>query len=97
MAIKKVEEEIMELKTEIKSGQKEKIYEEIGDLLFAVANVARLLKINPEFALKSANKKFVKRFRYIEEALLKEGKNINDTTLDEMEKLWEKSKMVSYG
>ena len=96
-AIKKVEEEIKELKTEMKSGNKEKIAEEIGDVLFAVANVSRLLKINPEFALKNANKKFIKRFRFIEKELKKRKKDINSISLEEMEKLWQESKSEASG
>lgn len=91
-ALVKVEEEIEELKKEIKAGHKERVTEEIGDILFAVANVSRLAHINPEFALKNTNKKFVTRFRYIEEQLKKQGKDIAKTSLDEMEELWQESK-----
>lgn len=93
-ALEKVEEEAAELKKALRAGQQEKVEEEIGDLLFAVANAARLAHINPEFALKSSNKKFVIRFRYIEEQLRKQGKDINETSMEEMEKLWEESKSV---
>jgi DNA phosphorothioation-dependent restriction protein DptG len=54
--------------------------------------VARLAHVNPEFALKGTNKKFVKRFRYIEEQLEEQGKDINETSLDEMEELWQEAK-----
>jgi tetrapyrrole methylase family protein / MazG family protein len=91
-ALDKVEEEIEELKAEIRSGNREKIEEEIGDILFAVSNVARLSHVNPEFALKSTNKKFISRFRYIEEQLKAEGKDINETSLEEMEELWQEAK-----
>jgi MazG family protein len=91
-ALDKVEEEIEELKKEIRAGHKERVTEEIGDILFAVANVSRLAHINPEFALKNTNKKFVTRFRYIEEQLKKQGKDIAKTSLDEMEELWQESK-----
>lgn len=91
-ALVKVEEEIEELKAEIRAGDDEKAAEEIGDILFAVANVARLAKVNPEFALKSTNKKFVKRFRYIEERLKEQGKDIEKSSLEEMDELWEESK-----
>jgi MazG family protein len=94
-ALEKVEEETGELKKALRAGQKEKVEEEIGDILFAVANVARLAHINPEFALKNTNKKFVTRFRYIEEQLRKQGKDINETSMEEMEKLWQESKVVS--
>lgn len=92
LAFEKVEEEIEELKTELNQNNKQKIEEEIGDLLFAIANVSRLLKINPEFALKKTNDKFKKRFRFIEKSLEKEGKRIEETKLDEMEELWNKAK-----
>ncbi len=91
-ALEKVEEEIEELKKEIRAGDEKKTAEEIGDLLFAVANVSRLAKVNPEFALKGTNKKFIKRFRYIEDRLKKQGKDISKTGLDEMEELWQESK-----
>ncbi len=92
LAFEKVEEEIKELKQELNESNKEKIEEEIGDLLFAIANVSRLLKINPEFALKKTNKKFKKRFRFIEETLESQDKKIEETELEEMEELWQKSK-----
>jgi len=91
-ALEKIEEEVEELKEELKSGCKEKLEEEIGDLLFAVANVSRLAHINPEFALKKTNQKFVSRFRYIETQLRQQGKKIDDTSLEDMEALWQKAK-----
>jgi len=93
LAFEKVEEEIEELKVELNQNNKQKIEEEIGDLLFAIANVSRLLKINPEFALKKTNDKFKKRFRFIEKSLEKEGKRIEETKLSEMEELWNKAKL----
>ena len=103
--IKKVEEEISELKqeltrqtdsvensAEIDDERKLRLEEEVGDLLFAVSNVARHLDINPEFALKKANDKFKKRFRFIESQLNERGKNIEETGLEEMEKLWRRAK-----
>ncbi|MGE5340468.1 MAG: nucleoside triphosphate pyrophosphohydrolase [Candidatus Omnitrophota bacterium] len=91
-ALEKVREEIDELKEEIQAGNKIKMEEELGDILFAVANVARLTQVNPEFALKGTNKKFVKRFRYIEEELKKQGKEISAVSLEEMEALWQEAK-----
>jgi len=91
-ALEKVDEEIIELKNEIPGNDLERLTEEIGDLLFAVSNVSRLLRINPEFALKQANQKFKDRFRYIERELKRQGKEISDTSLDEMEALWQQSK-----
>jgi tetrapyrrole methylase family protein / MazG family protein len=91
-ALDKVEEEIEELKKEIIAGHQEKIEEELGDILFAVANVARLAKVNPEFALKNTNKKFISRFRYIEEQLKAQNKEFADTSLEEMEAIWQEAK-----
>lgn len=94
-ALDKVEEEITELKKEIKNHQPQQTEEEIGDILFAVANVARLANVNPEFALKQANKKFIRRFRFIEQQLQQTGKDIQDSNLQEMEKLWQLAKSQS--
>lgn len=91
-ALQKIEEEAAELKRELEKGDKERIFEEIGDMLFAIANVARLASVNPEFALRSSNKKFIARFRYIEEELKKQGKDIHKAGFDEMEDLWQRSK-----
>jgi MazG family protein len=91
-ALEKVEEEVGELKNEIRNGDQEKCREEIGDLLFALTNVARLLKINAEFALRGANDKFRKRFSFIESELQKAGRNVSETPLEELEALWQRSK-----
>ena len=91
-ALAKVAEEMEELRLEIKENRLHEAENEIGDLLFAVANVARLLKINPEFALSRTNKKFTSRFRHIEAELKKQGKDIASATLAEMEELWQRAK-----
>ena len=91
-AFAKVSEEIEELRLEISENRLHEAENEIGDLLFAVANVARLLKINPEFALARTNKKFTSRFRHIEAELKKQGKEIAETSLEEMEALWNQAK-----
>ena len=91
-AFAKVVEEIEELRVEINENRLHEAENEIGDLLFAVANVARLLKINPEFALSRTNKKFTSRFRHIEAELKKQGKEIGSTSLEEMEALWNQAK-----
>jgi len=88
----KFEEEIAELRSAIKSGVTENIGEEIGDLLFVVQNLARHLGIEPETALKKTNRKFRRRFRYIEDQLKLSGKELADANLDEMDKLWNDSK-----
>ncbi len=89
---KKVEEEITELKEAEATNNKEALQEEIGDLFFALVNYSRFLKINPEEALRYSNNKFIKRFEYLESKLKEEGKNLEDTPLEEMDKYWEKSK-----
>ncbi|MEW6455939.1 MAG: nucleoside triphosphate pyrophosphohydrolase [Acidobacteriota bacterium] len=91
-ALDKVKEELIELKKAILTGKKEKLEEEIGDLLFSISNVSRLMRINPEIALKIVNKKFIKRFKFIEEEAKKRKKKLNEYTLQEMDMLWEKSK-----
>jgi len=91
-ALEKVNEEAAELRAEIASGRLHEAEDEIGDLLFAVANVARLLKINPEFALSRANLKFTRRFRFIEAELRSQGKDISQASLAQMEELWLKAK-----
>lgn len=91
-ALEKVKEEIREMEDEIKKRNREKTAEEMGDLFFALANISRHLSVNPEVALKKANRKFIGRFQFIEQNLQKDNKNIEDATLDEMDHLWDKSK-----
>jgi nucleoside triphosphate diphosphatase len=91
----KAEEEIGELKAAIASegaGTSAKVAEEFGDLLFVMANVARHLGIDPEDALRNANAKFVRRFGSIEDALRKDGRSPEDSTLEEMDALWDRAK-----
>lgn len=90
-AIQKVYEEIQELEESVKleNGTEE---EEFGDILFALVNISRFLKINPEFALTKAIKKFINRFEYIEKSALLQGKNLSGMTLEEMDLLWDEAK-----
>jgi len=88
----KIEEEIDELKVEIKSEGN--IEEEYGDILFALANLGRKMKISPEEALKKCNSKFEKRFNYIEKSLKKINKTPEKSTLKEMESLWNEAKKL---
>jgi ATP diphosphatase len=88
----KIEEEISELRAEIASGRSDKATEELGDVIFALANLARHLKTDPEDALRSTNTKFRNRFSYVEQGLEKEGKTPKDATLDQMEALWQRAK-----
>lgn len=89
----KLDEEISELQQEVKQGQDPvRMEEELGDLLFVVANLARHLRIDPETALRGANTKFERRFRYIEQALAAQGRTPDDALLDEMDALWNAAK-----
>lgn len=90
-AMAKAEEEFRELKEAYLSGRKEDIREELGDLLFAIVNVSRFLKVEPEQALTEATEKFIRRFAYIEEHA---GKPLEEMTLEEMDELWNRSKGV---
>jgi len=88
----KLSEEIDELKAEITGNETKRIEEEIGDLLFAVVNLARRLDAEPETALKKTNRKFRRRFKFIETALKKQGKSLEETNLEEMDALWNEAK-----
>jgi len=88
----KVEEELKEVKDEVLSGNNEKIESEIGDLLFSVINAARLYEIDPEAALEKTNRKFIKRFNYLEQKTIAQGKSLHQMTLDEMNVIWEEAK-----
>ncbi len=89
--LEKIEEEIGELK-EAAGGDQAHIEEEIGDILFAVVNLARRMDVEPETALKKTNRKFRHRFQFIERSLKKEGNTIESATLAEMDDLWNKAK-----
>ncbi len=93
-AFSKIEEEISELKSALEKGEKEGVENEIGDLLFSIVNFSRLLGINPEIALKKTNDKFRRRFEYIEKRLKEEGKSLKESSLSEMDRLWEESKEI---
>jgi len=89
----KVEEELGELKAEIDQGApKDKVEGEFGDLLFSLVNYARFVNINPEDALEKTNRKFIKRFQYLEQAALKNQKELKDMSLAEMDVFWEQAK-----
>lgn len=88
----KIAEEVEELRAEIKAGDKEKAKEELGDLLFVMANLARKLEIEPEDALRGANAKFVRRFEFIEAELKKDGRTPEQSDLAEMDALWDAAK-----
>jgi len=88
----KVIEEVSELKEEIKNRNTETIEAELGDVLFSIINASRLYGIDPEAALEKTNRKFIKRFNYLEKETLVKGKSLHDMTLDEMNVIWEEAK-----
>jgi XTP/dITP diphosphohydrolase len=90
----KVEEELGELKVEIENKNQDAIEDEFGDLLFSLINYARFLKINPENALERTNKKFIKRFQYLETKAKALQKPLSDMTLAEMDVYWEEAKQL---
>lgn len=88
----KVQEELGELQVEVDAGNKEKIEAEFGDVLFSMINYARFLGINPENALERTNKKFIKRFQYLEVTAKEKGKELRDMSLEEMDVYWNEAK-----
>jgi MazG family protein len=91
-ALQKVKEEIGELENALKTRRRREAEEEIGDVFFALANVARLLGLNPELALRRANGKFMRRFSKLERRLQAQGKELGRASLDEMDKIWDEIK-----
>ena len=91
----KVTEEINEVKHELINGNdKTKVEDEIGDLLFSIVNAARLYDIEPETALERTNRKFIKRFKYLEQKALESGRSLKEMTLEEMEAIWQEAKSI---
>ncbi len=90
--LKKMDEEVEELKEALSLQDRNRVREEIGDLLFVVVNIARFLRIDPDRALEKTIEKFNSRFRYIKKSLSLQGKSIRHSNLVEMERLWQESK-----
>jgi len=91
----KVLEEIQEVQQEMNDGQeKERMEDEIGDLLFSIVNAARLYDIEPETALERTNRKFIKRFKYLERKALEMGRSLKEMSLQEMETIWQEAKSI---
>ena len=88
----KVREELGELQREVDHERKDQIESEFGDLLFSMINAARLYDIDPETALERTNKKFIKRFRYLEDQTINKGQSLRDMSLDQMNVIWEEAK-----
>ncbi len=90
----KVKEELKEFESEVVKNDANAMEAEFGDVLFSLVNYARFLKINPENALERTNKKFIKRFQYLEDKAKEQGKSLKDMTLNEMDVFWEEAKTV---
>lgn len=90
----KVQEELAELKIEVDKGDEQKISEEFGDLIFSLINYSRFVSINPEDALEKTNKKFIKRFQYMEKQLKAKGQEISELSLEEMDVYWNEAKTI---
>lgn len=89
----KVKEEFSELQEEISRYDQDKMEQEFGDLLFSVINAARKYDINPENALERTNQKFIRRFNYLEDHTIKQGQNLKDMSLEEMDIIWNEAKL----
>jgi XTP/dITP diphosphohydrolase len=88
----KVEEELKELRAEIRSGNTERMKSEFGDLMFSMVNLSRFLNVNPDEALERTNSKFIARFQYLEQAAKHIGKSLQDMSLEEMDVFWNEAK-----
>jgi MazG family protein len=88
----KIDEELSELREAVANGDNAHIHEEIGDLLFTVANIARKVNVNPEEALQSTNRKFMRRFESMEKNVRERGQNLDQLELEEMDRLWDEAK-----
>ena len=89
-----MQEELQELQEEVVTGNQDKMESEFGDVLFSMINYARFLNINPEDALERTNKKFIKRFQYLESKAEELGKPLMDMTLAEMDVFWNEAKKL---
>ena len=90
--LKKLDEEMKEFREALSLQKRNRIREEIGDLLFVIVNIARFLKIDPEASLRRTIEKFTSRFHYIERSLQKKGKTLQESNLLEMDRLWGEAK-----
>jgi nucleoside triphosphate diphosphatase len=92
LVLAKIREETDEIEAAIETGEAEKIQDEIGDLLFAVANLARHIGIDPEAAIRGTNEKFARRFAHIEDRIAQRGQKLGEVSLAEMDALWDEAK-----
>ena len=88
----KVKEEMAEFEAEVENMNKDRAEAEFGDVMFSLINAARLYKINPDNALERTNQKFIKRFNYVEQHSIRQGRNLADMTIQEMDELWNEAK-----
>ena len=88
----KVREELQEVEDEVVAGNSDAIEAEIGDLLFSIVNAARLYHVNPENAIERTNQKFIRRFNYLEQKTIKQGKDLHQMSLEEMDIFWNEAK-----
>jgi uncharacterized protein YabN with tetrapyrrole methylase and pyrophosphatase domain len=95
--LRKLDEELIEFREALRHRDQKRAQEELGDLLFVLANVARFLQINPEKALRRTIQKFLSRFHYVEASLKKKGKSLRQSNLIEMDRLWEEAKKKEKG
>lgn len=95
--LSKITEELSELKEALRSGSEDEVESEVGDLLFAIVNVARFAEVNPEIALMRTIERFIKRFNFVEGELAREGRPLNSAGLEELEALWERAKSDGRG
>ncbi|MFB2607688.1 MazG nucleotide pyrophosphohydrolase domain-containing protein, partial [Rhizobium phaseoli] len=90
----KIEEEIDELRVALRDGDRAKVSDELGDLIFAVVNIGRHVKADPEQALRGTNTKFRRRFNHIEDVLEAEGETLEAASLERMEEIWQAAKAI---
>jgi tetrapyrrole methylase family protein/MazG family protein len=90
--LKKVDEEILEFQEALKSGRREEMEDELGDIFFMLVNLSRFIGVNPEDAHRKTINKFIHRFRYIEMKAAEQGRQLSEMTLEEMDKLWDEAK-----
>ncbi len=93
----KIEEELRELKAAVTSGEKSRVHEEMGDLLFSLVNLSRFLDLEAEAALGESIDRFLRRFSHIEARLRERGKSLAESSLEEMDALWEEAKRMERG
>jgi nucleoside triphosphate diphosphatase len=95
--MEKLREESEELLEARASQDSEKIIDEVGDLLFVASNIARFLGVDPETALGRSNRKFERRFRFVESETKRRGRELKNSTLEEMDSLWDEAKKTEHG